>query len=49
MALARHSDRHPEYDLGSAGGRRFLTTGTPGLQNDLVAAFWGAPLAFEAA
>jgi hypothetical protein len=48
-ALTRYFERHPEYDLGTSGGRRFLTTGTPGPQNDLVAAFWGAPLAFEAA
>ncbi len=48
-ALARYFERHPEYDLGTSGGRRFLTTGTPGPQNGLVAAFWGGPLAFEAA
>lgn len=48
-AVARYLDRHPEYDPGAAGLRRFLTTGTPGMQNGLVEAFWGAPLRFEAA
>ena len=48
-ALGRYFERHPEYDLGRSGGRRFLTTGTPGPQNGLVATFWGEPLAFEAA
>ena len=40
---------HPEYDPGTGGARRFLTTGTPGLQNGLVETFWGAPLRFEKA
>ncbi len=48
-ALARYFERHPEYVTGSTGRRRFLTTGTPGEQNGLVATFWGAPLRFEAA
>ena len=48
-ALGRYMERHPEYVAGGTGQRRFLTTGTPGPQNGLVAAFWGAPLAFEAA
>jgi len=48
-ALERYFERHPEYLLGDTGKRRFLTTGTPGEQNGLVAAFWGAPLRFEAA
>jgi len=48
-ALARYFERHPEYGLGSSGGRRFLTTGTPGPQSGLVATFWGTPLVFEAA
>lgn len=48
-ALARYFERHPEFDLGSSSGRRFLTTGPPGLQNDQVTTFWGAPLKFEAA
>lgn len=48
-ALARYFARHPEYAVGSDGRRMFLTTGAPGEQNALVAAFWGAPLRFEAA
>jgi glutamate racemase len=42
-------ERHPEYVAGGTGQRCFLTTGTPGPQNGLVAAFWGAPLVLEAA
>ena len=37
---------------GSIGERHlrcFLTTGRPGEQNALAAAFWAAPLRFEAA
>lgn len=48
-ALARYLERHPEYDPGEGGSRRFLTTGTPGPQNGLVETFWGAPLMFEQA
>lgn len=48
-ALERYFARHAEYDAGGDGARRFLTTGTPGAQNGLVAAFWGAPLHFEKA
>jgi glutamate racemase len=48
-ALGRYLERHPEYEAGRGGGRRFLTTGKPGLQNGLVERFWGGPLAFEAA
>ena len=48
-ALARYLERHGEYDAGSSGERRFLTTGRPGGQNALVEAFWGGPLRFEAA
>ena len=48
-ALSRYFERHPEYDLGASGKRRFLTTGAPGEQNGLVATFWGGPLRFEAA
>jgi glutamate racemase len=47
-ALERYFARHTEYDLGSSGLRRFLTTGTPGPQGDRVTQFWGAPLSFEA-
>lgn len=48
-AASRYLDRHPEYDTGSAGRRRFLTTGRPGPQNGLAQTFWGEPLTFEAA
>ncbi|HYG28136.1 MAG TPA: glutamate racemase, partial [Caulobacteraceae bacterium] len=48
-ALERYFARHPEYEIGTAGLRRFLTTGEPGPQNSLVASFWGEPLVFEAA
>ncbi len=48
-AIERYLARHPEYDPGTGGGRRFLTTGQPGPQNALVEAFWGGPLSFEAA
>jgi glutamate racemase len=48
-AIARYFDRHPEYDPGQGGTRRFLTTGEPGAQNGLVATFWGAPIHFEKA
>lgn len=46
-ALVRYLERHPELDPGSAGGRRFLTTGRPGAQHALVETFWGGPLSFE--
>ncbi len=48
-SLERYFARHPEYETGSSGLRRFLTTGEPGAQNALVASFWGEPLVFEAA
>jgi glutamate racemase len=48
-AIERYLERHPEYDPGHSGVRRFLTTGQPGQQNGLVEAFWGGPLHFEAA
>jgi glutamate racemase len=48
-ALERYFARHAEYVAGDTGARRFLTTGTPGAQNGLVATFWGAPLHFEKA
>ncbi len=47
-SLERYLARHPEYDPGTGGGRRFLTTGEPGGENGLVEAFWGAPVRFEA-
>jgi glutamate racemase len=48
-AVALYLERHPEYDPGAGGLRRFLTTGRPGPQNGLAARFWGEPLAFDAA
>jgi glutamate racemase len=48
-ALERYFERRPEYDLGSSGARRFLTTGRAGLQSGLVETFWGEPVRFEAA
>jgi len=48
-AIEAYLARHPEYDAGSAGARRFLTTGRPGPQNGLIERFWGSPLGFDAA
>jgi glutamate racemase len=48
-AIALYLERHPQYDAGRHGARRFLTTGAPGAQNGLVERFWGSPLHFEAA
>ncbi|CAN5318279.1 aspartate/glutamate racemase family protein [soil metagenome] len=48
-AVELYLKRHPEYDPGQSGARRFLTTGQPGQQNGLVEAFWGGPLRFELA
>ena len=48
-AVKLYLERHPEYDAGRSGARRFLTTGAPGPQNGLVSRFWGEPLTFEAA
>jgi glutamate racemase len=48
-ALTRYFERHPEYEPGQGGARRFLTTGAAGPQNGLVETFWGAPLHFEKA
>ena len=47
-AIERYLARHPEYDPGVGGRRRFLTTGRAGPQNGLAERFWGAPLTFEA-
>ena len=46
-ALERYLARHPEYDPGHGGTRRFVTTGEPRLEHGLVEAFWGAPVPFE--
>jgi glutamate racemase len=48
-SVERYLVRHPEYDPGTSGLRRFLTTGAPGPQNGRVSTFWGGPLSFEAA
>jgi len=48
-ALELYLQRHPEFDPGTGGSRKFLTTGHPGPQNGLVESFWGGPLAFEKA
>ncbi len=48
-AIALYLERHPEYQPGASGGRRFLTTGRPGAQNGLVERFWGSPLEFDPA
>ena len=48
-ALERYFLRHPDYQLGDSGRRKFLTSGRPGPQTDLVARFWGEPLTFDAA
>jgi glutamate racemase len=48
-ALELYLQRHPEFDPGTGGSRKFLTTGVPGPQNGLVESFWGGPLAFEKA
>ncbi|WP_029909490.1 glutamate racemase [Caulobacter sp. UNC358MFTsu5.1] len=48
-ALELYLQRHPEFDPGTGGSRKFRTTGTPGPQNGLVESFWGGPLAFEKA
>jgi glutamate racemase len=46
-AIVGYLARHPEYNPGSGGVRRFLTTGRAGPQNGLVARFWGEPLVFD--
>ncbi|OXE36374.1 MAG: glutamate racemase [Phenylobacterium zucineum] len=48
-ALADYLRNHPQYDVGTAGRRVFLTTGKPGVQHSLTEAFWGGPLNFEQA
>jgi glutamate racemase len=47
--MERYLYRHPEYEPGERGLRRFLTTGEPRDQNRLAANFWGSALRFEAA
>jgi glutamate racemase len=45
-ALERYLARHPEYDPGSSGRRRFLTTGSQ-RRNARADAFWGGAVDFE--
>jgi glutamate racemase len=47
-ALESYIARHPEYAIGTSGKHAFLTTGQPGKQSDIVEAFWGAPVSFDA-
>jgi glutamate racemase len=47
-AIQLYLGRHPEYDPGHGGGRRFLTTGHAGRQNGLAERFWGGRLTFDA-
>ena len=48
-AIGTYLARHPEYDPGASGRRRFLTTGQAGPQNGLVERFWGSRLCFDPA
>ena len=48
-AIEVYLARHPEFEPGTRGGRRCLTTGRPGAQNGLVSRFWGEPLTFDPA
>ncbi len=48
-AIGTYLARHPEFDPGSNGLRRFLTTGQAGPQNGLVERFWGSRLRFDPA
>ena len=48
-AIWTYLARHPEYDPGASGRRRFLTTGQAGPQNGLVERFWGSRLCFDPA
>ena len=48
-ALALYLERHPDFDPGRGGDRRFLTTGEAGRQNGLVEQFWDGALTFESA
>jgi len=46
-ALEAYLSRHPEYDAGHRGTRRFLTTGAEGQQHRLAENYWGSALHFE--
>jgi glutamate racemase len=48
-ALERYLKAHPDYEPGTGGTRRFLTTGHAGPGTALIESFWGSPLRFEAA
>jgi len=47
-ALVRYIGRHPEYQIGQTGLRRFLTTGRTGQSSGLTEKFYGRPIRFEA-
>jgi len=48
-ALQSYLSRHPEYDLGSAGRRIFLSTGFSAEALPLIEKFWGEQLVFRQA
>ena len=45
-ALKFYLDRHPEYDVGNAGRRIFLSTGFSNEALPLIEKFWGDKLPF---
>ncbi|MFN7112864.1 MAG: glutamate racemase [Alphaproteobacteria bacterium] len=48
-ALIPYLQKHPEYNVGQNGKRRFLSTGYSPDALGLIEKFWGAPLAFDRA
>src|SRR5690606_11427374 len=48
-ALVTYLERHPEYQVGRNGQRKFLSTGYVPDALHLIEKFWGEPLAFEKA
>lgn len=48
QSLSAYLARHPDYEIGTEGVRRFLSTGRTAPAAPLVEAFWGAPVVFEA-
>ena len=49
LALKFYLLRHPEYDTGHAGRRRFLSTGFSSEALPLIEKFWGGKLPFQEA
>lgn len=47
-ALVSYIAQHPEYDIGTSGLRRFLTTGLNVQPSGLAEKFYGRPIGFEA-